>query len=43
LLVVWDGKDLSGKPGGTGHMVTIARQYGTVDLEHIDAGLLLAN
>jgi hypothetical protein len=42
LLVLWDGKDLSGKPGGTGHMVTIARQFGTVDLDRIDAQLLLA-
>ena len=42
LLVLWDGKDISGKPGGTGHMVRIARQSGAVDIIHIDSGQLLA-
>ena len=42
LLALWDGKDFSGKAGGTGHMVTIARQA-IVDIETIDTRLLLAD
>jgi hypothetical protein len=42
LLVLWDGKDLSGKPGGTGHMVRIGRQSGAVDIAHIDSSQLLS-
>lgn len=40
LLVLWDGKDFSGKPGGTGHMVSIARQR-QIYVRQIDAGSLL--
>jgi hypothetical protein len=43
LLVLWDGKDFSGKPGGTGHLVSIARQLGKVDIDRIDAGALRAD
>jgi hypothetical protein len=43
LLALWDGKDMSGKPGGTGHMVDIARQSGAVDIVHIDCTLILAD
>jgi hypothetical protein len=32
LVTLWDEKDFSGKPGGTGHMVGIARQAGTVNV-----------
>jgi hypothetical protein len=42
LLALWDGKDFSGKPGGTGHMVMIARQE-MVDIETIDTRLLLSD
>jgi tetratricopeptide (TPR) repeat protein len=43
FLVLWDGKDFSGNPGGTGHMVAIARQFGTVHIDRVDAQLLLAD
>jgi hypothetical protein len=41
LLALWDGKDVSGKPGGTGHMVKVSRQFGMIDVKRIDSRLLL--
>ena len=41
LVALWDGREESGSPGGTGHMVRIARQAGTVDVVILDAAQLL--
>jgi hypothetical protein len=43
LLALWDGKDTNGKPGGTGHMIGIARQSGAVDIIHINSAQILAD
>jgi hypothetical protein len=41
LIALWDGKLNSDKPGGTGHMVRIAREAGSVDVLVIDANQLV--
>jgi len=42
VLALWDGKADGDAPGGTAHMVGIARRAGTVDVRIIDAAKLLA-
>jgi len=42
VLALWDGKADGDAPGGTAHMVEIARRAGTVDVKIIDAAKLLA-
>ena len=42
LIALWDGKGSGDAPGGTAHMVELARAAGTVYIETIDANLLLA-
>jgi hypothetical protein len=41
LIALWDGKDAGDAPGGTAHMVRIAREAGMVDVVTIDAGQIL--
>ncbi len=41
LLTLWDGKNKGDAPGGTAHMVQLARNTGKIHIEIIDAGLLL--
>ena len=41
LVALWDGKDEGDAPGGTAHMVRLARDVGTVNITIIDAGSLL--
>lgn len=41
LIALWDGKDMGDAPGGTAHMVQIAREAGTIDVAIIDAGQVL--
>jgi len=41
LIALWDGKDEGDAPGGTAHMVRLARDAGTVDVQVIDAQRLL--
>jgi hypothetical protein len=40
VLVFWDGQP-SGSPGGTGHMVDLARKAGRLHVKHIDSTRLL--
>jgi hypothetical protein len=40
LIALWDGKPTGDGPGGTAHMVQIARRAGTVDIVRIDADQL---
>ncbi len=42
LIALWDGKTSGDGPGGTAHMVKLARDAGTVAEVHIDASSLLA-
>jgi hypothetical protein len=37
LIAFWDGKHTGDAPGGTAHMVRIAREAGMVDIVTIDA------
>jgi hypothetical protein len=41
LIALWDGKQTGDAPGGTAHLVQIAREAGMVDVVRIDAGRLL--
>ena len=41
LIALWDGKDTGDAPGGTAHMVRIAREAGMVDVVTIDANQIL--
>jgi hypothetical protein len=41
LLALWDGKPDGDARGGTGHMVRIAREAGSVKIEQIDAAVLV--
>jgi tetratricopeptide (TPR) repeat protein len=41
LIALWDGKDEGDAPGGTAHMVRLARDTGRVDVKVIDAKRLL--
>jgi hypothetical protein len=41
LIALWDGKDEGDAPGGTAHMVRLARDTGQVDVKIIDAKRLL--
>ncbi len=41
LIALWDGKDEGDAPGGTAHMVRLARDAGTVDVKVIEAQRLL--
>jgi hypothetical protein len=41
LIALWDGKDEGDAPGGTAHMVRLARDSGQVDVKIIDAKRLL--
>ena len=41
LLALWDGKAVGDAPGGTAHMVRMARAAGMIDVVPIDAGNLL--
>jgi len=38
LLALWDGKDAGDAPGGTAHMVRIAREAGMIDVVTIPTG-----
>jgi hypothetical protein len=42
LIVLWDGKAMGDAPGGTAHMVKLARDAGTVAEVHIDASSLVS-
>jgi hypothetical protein len=42
LIALWDRKDTGDAPGGTAHMVQIAREAGNVDVVIIDAGQILS-
>jgi hypothetical protein len=42
LLVVWDGQEKGDSPGGTAHMVSLARAYATVDIRVITTAELQA-
>jgi hypothetical protein len=41
LIALWDGKDEGDAPGGTAHMVRLARDAGRIDVKIIDAKRLL--
>jgi hypothetical protein len=41
LLALWDGKDEGDAPGGTAHMVGLARNAGRVHIKRIDTKELL--
>lgn len=41
LIALWDGKDEGDAPGGTAHMVRLARDTGQIDVKIIDAKQLL--
>src|SRR5918995_6452885 len=41
LLALWDGKDEGDAPGGTAHMVGLARNAGRVHIKRIDSKRLL--
>lgn len=41
LVALWDGKGVGDAPGGTAHMVQLARNEGTVRVEIVDAKRLL--
>jgi len=41
LIALWDGKPTAGPPGGTAHMVDIARNASDVDVRCIDATQLV--
>jgi hypothetical protein len=41
LIALWNGKETGDGPGGTAHMVQIARAAGLVDVVSLDAGQLL--
>jgi hypothetical protein len=42
LIALWDGNTTGDAPGGTAHMVGLARDAGTVMEVHIDAKQLIA-
>jgi hypothetical protein len=42
LIALWDGKTTGDAPGGTAHMVGLARDAGTVVEDRIDASQLVA-
>ena len=37
LLALWDGQETSTPPGGTAHVVKLAREYGNIRIEQIDS------
>jgi hypothetical protein len=41
LVALWDGKEIGDAPGGTAHMVKLARDAGTVRIVTVDAKRLL--
>jgi hypothetical protein len=41
LLAFWDGKEAGNAPGGTGHMVSLARKTGNLHIKIIDSNQLL--
>jgi hypothetical protein len=41
LIALWDGKAEGDAPGGTAHLVQLARNAGIVDIKRIDAKELL--
>jgi hypothetical protein len=41
LVALWDGKDIGDAPGGTAHMVRLAREAGTIRIVPVDAKKLL--
>jgi hypothetical protein len=41
LLAVWDGLEQGDSPGGTVHMVSLARAYANVDIKVITTAELL--
>jgi hypothetical protein len=41
LIALWDGEEAGDAPGGTAHMVQLARDAGTVRIRAIDAKLLV--
>jgi hypothetical protein len=43
LLVVWDGKEQGDSPGGTAHMVSLARAHANVDIKVISTAQLAAS
>jgi hypothetical protein len=40
LLALWDGRSAGDAPGGTAHMVRIAREAGPVDVAAMDTATL---
>jgi hypothetical protein len=42
LVALWDGKKVGDAPGGTAHMVQIAREEGDVHIVHVDTARLLS-
>ena len=43
LIALWDGKPIGDDNGGTAHMVRIARDAGTIDMDCITSRELLAD
>jgi hypothetical protein len=41
LVALWDGKEIGDAPGGTAHMVQLARDAGTIRIVSVDAKKLL--
>jgi hypothetical protein len=41
LVALWDGKTVGDAPGGTAHMVKLARDAGTIRIVPVDAKRLL--
>ena len=42
LVALWDGREQGDAPGGTAHMVQLARATGTIRIVHVDSKRLLA-
>jgi len=42
LMAFWDGRPAGDAPGGTAHIVELARETGMIDVELIDAGRLVS-
>jgi hypothetical protein len=43
LVVLWDGKESGDTPGGTAHMVQLARNEGSIKIVTVDANQLLSS
>jgi hypothetical protein len=41
FIALWDGKPYGDAPGGTAQLIELARETGSIRIEHIDANKLL--